>query len=101
MPGYQSPKWRSLWLRLGQIERVYGSGNFDDAGDDIVAALRQVSDYPNQHRYLFETDLSHPNPWYHVLIFENEGISDPVYGRFFEQVVGLSLINFSDCEPGA
>ncbi|GHU18326.1 hypothetical protein FACS189475_03610 [Betaproteobacteria bacterium] len=72
-PDFPSTWWAtSIPCRI--VERVYGSGNFDDAGDDLIDASRLVSDYPNQFRHRFNFDTSHPNPWYHAMIFEIEGI---------------------------
>jgi hypothetical protein len=75
------------------IETIYGSGNFDDAGDALITALRNVSDYPSdQYRYHFEFDSAHPNPWYHMMVFKIENIPDPTYAKLVEQVTALGLV---------
>src|SRR5438094_9984717 len=78
-------QWRSIRVPLRLVERAYGRDNHDNAGDDIVYALRQVSEWPDQFRYRFDFDSSHPNPWYHAMVFEVEGMPDTVYAT----LVGL------------
>ncbi len=73
------------------IERVYGTDNADNAGDDIVFCLREVSEYINQFKYEFTHDNSHTNPWFHAMVFTIEGMSDSLYTRFLEQLAGLGL----------
>ena len=91
MAGFRRPEWRALRVSCAVIERMYGRGNFDDAGDDIVEALRCVSDYPGQYRHRFDLDSSHPNPWFHALVFEVEGIADVAYRRLVGRVHELGL----------
>ena len=86
-------EWRSLQVRCEMVEHIYGSGNFDDAGDALIRALELISAYPGQYRYRFAMDTTHPNPWYHVMIFEIEGISHAAYEVFIEQVMLLGLLN--------
>lgn len=68
-------------ISLRAIESKYGQGNFDDAGDDIVLAFRQATG-PASHPCRFEFDRSHPNPWYHVLVFSVDGLSDAEHTSF-------------------
>jgi len=84
--------WRSIRIPLRLVERVYGRDMVDVAGDDILHALRQVSDYPDQHKYRFEIDASHTNPWYHALVFNVENMSDTKYAIFTDLLAmrGLS-----------
>lgn len=91
MPRWQKPVWRTTRIPVRVVERIHGKGNFDDAADDLVHALRLVSDFPDQHRYRFEFDTTHPNPWYHTMIFKIEGISDSSYERFVDKVAALGL----------
>lgn len=79
-------------MPLRIIERVYGAGNTDNAGDDILYALAQISDYKGQYRYRFDRDFTHANPYFHVMVFEIEGISDDAYCRFSDRLVELGLI---------
>lgn len=98
MPVNREVLRRSIRIPLRVIDRVYGSDNADVAGDDIVNALREVSDYPGQFRYRYEEDASHPNPWYHALVFTIETpaweppISDATYSRFLGLLAGLGLV---------
>ncbi|WP_165071008.1 hypothetical protein [Paludisphaera rhizosphaerae] len=92
MPRPDRYTWRAIRIPYRTIRRVYGSDNLDDAGDDLVYALRIVSEYPNQFRHRFSTDSSHDNPWYHELIFEIEGIPEPTYDRFVEEIAALGLL---------
>ncbi|QDU93907.1 hypothetical protein Pla8534_16920 [Lignipirellula cremea] len=79
-------------MPLRIIERVYGADNSDNAGDDIVHALSQISDYKGQYRYRFDRDCAHSNPYFHVMVFEIEGISDDAYGRFSDRLVELGIV---------
>jgi hypothetical protein len=95
MSRYSRPEWRAIRIPIRSIEHVYGDGNLDDAGDDLVYALRLVSDYPDQFRYRFDLDSAHPNPWYHSMVLEVEGISDSAYARFLAKVAALGLAKAS------
>jgi hypothetical protein len=85
-------QWRSIRVPLRLVERAYGRDNVDNAADDIVAALRQVSDSSDQFPYRFGIDTSHPNPWYHAMIFDVEGMPEPAYARFVELLAELRLV---------
>ena len=91
MPVSREERRRSIRILLRVIERIYGPDNIDTAGDAIVNALRDVSDYPGQFRYSFEVDSNNPNPWYHALVFSIEGIPDPTYSRFLVLLNDLGL----------
>jgi hypothetical protein len=45
------------------IDKAFGRGNSDDAGDVMVDSLREVSDYPTQYEYRFHIDVTHANAW--------------------------------------
>ncbi|ADB14960.1 hypothetical protein Psta_0265 [Pirellula staleyi DSM 6068] len=90
------PKWKSIRVPLRVIESVYGRDNFDNAGDDMGDDLRELSDWPGQYRCRFNFDTVHPNPWYHALVFEVEGVPDPVIARLVEMLIGRGLIPSSD-----
>ena len=88
--------WRGIRIPCRIIESVYGSGNFDDAGDELVAALRRVSGYPpDQYHCRFDFDSTHQNPWYHTLVFEIQDIPDAIYEQFISQVAALGLLENS------
>lgn len=87
----QESTWRTTRIPRRIINRLYET-NADNAGDDIIESLQLVSDYPNQLRYRFDSDTSHPNPWYHEMIFEVDGISTTAYERFLERLTALGLI---------
>jgi hypothetical protein len=91
MARWKRPDWRKICIRYSTIEDCYGSGNFDDAGDDIVAALKSLSDYPEQYSCRFGQDCSHDNPWYHVMVFEVEGISEDHYQQLIQRMTALGL----------
>lgn len=84
--------WQTIRIPRRTIEHHYGDDNLDDAGDDLIHALRIVSEHPNQYRYCFSFDATHTNPWHHALVFEIEDITDSVYERFIEMVGALGLI---------
>lgn len=73
MTCWKRAEWRSICIRHDAIERKYGKGNFDGAGDNIVAEPRSLSDYPEQCRCRFNEDCSRDNPYFHMFIFEVEG----------------------------
>jgi len=76
---------------LRVIERAYGSEH-DNAGDDMAYALHQVSEWRDQYRHRFSFDSTHPNPWYHAMVFEVEGIPDSVYARLVAEMAELGLV---------
>jgi len=72
------------------IDRVYGRDNVDNAGDDLVSLLRQVTGKCG--RYRFSLDTKHPNPWYHELVFEVDGLPNTASETLTERLAGLGLI---------
>ena len=78
------PRWRSVRVPLRVVERIFGRGNDDNAGDDMAFALNRVSEWPGQYGCHFTYDTAHPNPWYHSLVFEVEGVPDSVFARLVE-----------------
>ena len=89
--GVRSSNWRSYRIPTRLIEEVYGRGNFDDAGEDIVDALREVSEFADQYSYRFEFDSTHVNPWYHFMVFAIDGIPDLVHGQFIARLAELGI----------
>lgn len=92
MNRYEKPAWRATRIPSRIIKRLYGSGNFDSAEEDIFEALNLVSEYANQYRCRIDIDSTHPNPWYHAMVFEIEGISDSAYEKFVKKLVDLRLL---------
>lgn len=93
------PVRRTARVPLRIIKRQYGSGrdsNADVAADDIYEALQLVSEYHGQYPYHFSFDDAHPNPWYHAMVFEIEGISDSAYEQFLEKLASLGLTETSN-----
>jgi hypothetical protein len=86
--------WRSFRIPLRVVDRVYGRDNADNAGDDMVSALRQVSDA--RHRYRFHIDTGHSNPWYHALVFEVEALPESSCVSLAELLAGLGLVEPPD-----
>lgn len=83
--------WRRLRIRFATIEQCYGRGNFDDAGDAIVAELNALADYPGQYACRFGEDCAHDNPWFHALIVEVAGLPDARCREWLGRVVALGL----------
>lgn len=73
------------------IEARYGHGNFDDAGDHVAEALRDVSAWENQYPLAFEFDAVHANPWYHAFVVTVTGLPDDVARRFADRMRMLGL----------
>ena len=82
-----SLQWRSLRIPLRVVERVFGRDADDLAADDVAYASNRVSEWPGQYRYRIGYDTAHPNPWYHALVFEVEGLPDSVFVRLTELLV--------------
>jgi hypothetical protein len=87
----QPSEWRIVSIRCSVIEARYGSGNFDDAGDDLVAELNSVSDFPSQFPCRFNFDCQNANPYFHTLLFEIQGITDAHLNEFLKRVASLGL----------
>ena len=88
----RSPQhWRRLRIPFATLERRFGRGNFDDAGDAMLAALNALSDYPGQYACRFAEDCTHANPWFHVLILDVAGIPDARCQAWLRQLVALGL----------
>jgi hypothetical protein len=86
-------RWRSFSIPLRVIEDIYGSGNFDNASDDIVAALCEVSEYPCPFQIELDIDSTHQNPWFHVFIFKDTDIPDSIYEQFLNKLKQRGLLN--------
>jgi len=78
-------------IPLREIERIYGRDNLDNAGDDIVHAIREVSEWPDEYRYRFDFDRSHTNPWYHAMVVSIDDFPDSVRTEFFALLTELGL----------
>ncbi|QBH98036.1 hypothetical protein EKN56_17535 [Limnobaculum zhutongyuii] len=86
------PFWRTIRISLSQIERIYGHGNFDDAGDDLVCALREVSGVTDvEHRCQVDIDSSHVNPWFHAFIFKVADLSEKEFNMLIVRIQMLAL----------
>lgn len=85
-------RWRSVRVPLRVVNRVYGNDEVDTAGDDMVAALRQLSAWPDQYRARFSLDTAHPNSWYHSIVFEVENLPEPLYTQFVAALTSLGLV---------
>lgn len=83
--------WRSIHVPVRLVERQFGRGNFDDAGDELVSALCYMSAWPDQFRYRFSFNTANPNPWYHAMVFEVEGLTDPEYAQLTQLVAERGL----------
>jgi hypothetical protein len=58
----------------------------------MMAALRQLSIWPDQHRGRFSLDTAHPNSWYHAIVFEVEDLPEPLYTQLIAALAGLGLV---------
>jgi hypothetical protein len=57
-----SHRTESRWRELRPFDNaglIYGSGDFDDAGDDFVTAFRRASEYLGQCHCRVAFDLTH------------------------------------------
>lgn len=86
--------WRTIYIPLSQIENIYGHGNFDDAGDELVYTLREMCGIEDVERGCrIDIDSSHANPWFHVLIFE---VADMYEEEFEKLVAGVKKLKLWD-----
>lgn len=93
MPHFPKPNAAVRRYRFAcqDIEARYGHGNFDDAGDHVAEALREVSAAGNQYPLAFEFDTAHANPWYHAFVVTVTGLPDDVARRFAARMQALGL----------
>lgn len=73
---------------LREIEKKYGEGNFDDAGDDIIEGLNSIEKYPKELKIEFQFETNHSNPWYHELIIKVAGMNEKqseTFSAFIQQ----------------
>lgn len=91
MSKYHNASWQAVRIPFRLVEAVYGNDNEDNAGDDLIYALDELSEYPDQYDYRFADDATHPNPWYHAMIFEIEGVPDEIYKQLLEKIAALGL----------
>ncbi|PQO34609.1 hypothetical protein DTL21_13950 [Bremerella cremea] len=82
MPFQHDSSQQFIRIPLRRIEQRYGKDNHDNAGDDMVCCLRQVSKADAKYSFSFSTD--HPNPWYHTLDFTFEGINETEYMKLIK-----------------
>jgi hypothetical protein len=68
-------KTRLMKLPLRQVEERFGPGNFDDAGDALVAFLNGIME-GHHYSIAWSFDTLHPNPWYHSFDLTIKGLSD-------------------------
>ncbi len=92
MPSEPQRASHTIHIPLRVIKHKYGVGNLDVAGDDIVNALREVSDFPNQFKYRFDLDACNTNLWYHTLVFSIEAMPDSNYAHFMRRLIELGLV---------
>ncbi|MGL5389548.1 MAG: hypothetical protein ACRDCA_27480 [Serratia sp. (in: enterobacteria)] len=91
-PACSALHWRTIRISLLQIEGVYGHGNFDDAGDDLVYALREVcAAIDVGQRCQVDIDSSHNNPWFHAFIFKVADLSAEEYAMLISRIRVLEL----------
>lgn len=83
------PRTYRFSLRL--VEERYGRGNFDDAGDAMVAALRDVVGCDERHVVTFDFDTGHANPWFHVLVFSVANLPGLQHRRFLDRLAAIGL----------
>jgi hypothetical protein len=83
---------RTYRFALRSIEDRFGPGNFDDAGDAIVAALRDVWDQAERCVVDFDFDTAHTNPWFHALAVSIDPLPEQVHPRFVTRLTEIGLV---------
>lgn len=84
-----SQRTQSVPLRL--IEQAFGRDEVDSACDEILAAARTACSAP-QLSCSFSPECGHPNPWYHAVAVEVEGMQDQEYEQFLLALARLGLV---------
>ena len=87
----QRSEWRMIEIRCSAIEARYGLGNFDDAGDDLVAQLNSVSEFSDQYPCRFHLDCQNENPYFHTFLFEIQGITGAHLKKLLKRIASLGL----------
>ncbi|KAB8141229.1 hypothetical protein F8S13_20735 [Chloroflexia bacterium SDU3-3] len=91
MRRFQGHPARAYRIPIRLVEAAYGAGNFDDAGDEIAAALADLADYPGQVVCRFAFDCAHHNPWYHALVVGVAGLPEALHASFAARLAALGL----------
>ncbi|MGO1000531.1 hypothetical protein [Lysobacter sp. CA196] len=82
---------RTYRFALRSIEERFGPGNFDDAGDAIVAALRDFCDQADRCSVDFSFDTAHANPWFHALVVAIDPLPESVCAGFLARLGEFGL----------
>lgn len=69
-------------IPIRKVEGKYGSGNFDDAGDEISEGLNLVTRLRGGFNIEYFFEDSHENPWYHNFCFRIEGLDESEKKKF-------------------
>ncbi|MBX9401522.1 hypothetical protein K4L06_09370 [Lysobacter sp. BMK333-48F3] len=78
-------------FRLDAIQSRYGAGNFDDAGDEIAAALVAACADRGVPPLSFDFDTAHPNPWFHALVATVHGLTPAQHDDFLSRLALAGL----------
>ena len=87
-------KIQTIRIPFRVIDAAHGLENYDDAIDDAVLCVRNAGDYVDQYRYSYKLDTSHPNLWYHALVFEITAITEEHYDHLLELLSEYDLTEF-------
>jgi hypothetical protein len=82
---------RTYRFALHSIEDRFGPGDFDDAGDAIVEALRDAYDQAERCSVDFSLDTAHSNPWFHVLVVAIDPLPESVQPGFLARLAKIGL----------
>ncbi|WP_223621407.1 hypothetical protein [Lysobacter sp. ESA13C] len=76
---------------MRSIEDRFGAGNFDDAGDAIVEALRDVYDQAERCAIDFSFDTVHANPWFHALVVAIDPLPESAHAELLARLIEVGL----------
>lgn len=88
---YKHQKIQIIKFPIHLIEEKFGAGNFDNAGDAILAILKNLikkSDYSVQWSF----DNSHTNSWYHTFNLTIQGLSDNEFMQLTGEVKRIGIL---------
>lgn len=82
---------RTYRFALRSIEDRFGAGNFDDAGDAIVEALRDVYAQAERCAVDFSFDTAHANPWFHALVVAIDPLPESAHTGLLARLTEIGL----------
>lgn len=94
------PRPRTIRLPLRLLDRRYGAGTHDVAGDDIAYWATTFAGQRPIQRMSFDYETTHTNPWYHELVVAIDSIDDDVNDALVNRLIMEGLLEPPHSWPG-